>query len=101
MLRVRFRRQAVILGWIADFYCPKTKLVVEVDGQGHLRQAQADKDKLRDAVMKDHGFRILRFTNNDVLTDLDRVVRRISSSCAQHLRLKTKYIRLKTYAEGF
>lgn len=74
-LSMRFRRQSVVLGWIADFYHPKTRLVIEIDGGYHA--GQIAKDAHRDLVMQRHGFTVIRFTNDQVLKDADSVTRQI------------------------
>jgi very-short-patch-repair endonuclease len=61
--------------YIADFYCAKLKLVIEVDGSIHLLKKEYDAN--RDLVMNELGFSILRFTNDEVLNDVDKVVRGI------------------------
>lgn len=61
-LGVRARRQAIILGWIVDFYFPSRKLVVEIDGEcPHPRSAT------KDASLRAKGFTVLHFTNDDVI----------------------------------
>jgi len=61
----RFRRQAPIAGYIADFVCPELKLVIELDGGQHLEQS--DYDAHRTLVLERHGYRVLRYWNNDAL----------------------------------
>ncbi|MDB5123731.1 MAG: Very-short-patch-repair endonuclease [Mucilaginibacter sp.] len=61
--------------YIADFYCAKHKLVIEVDGPIHLLKKEYDNN--RDIVMKEWGFSVLRFTNDQVSGDLDNVIERI------------------------
>ena len=61
--------------YIADFYCAKYKLVIEVDGPIHLLKKEYDDN--RDIVMKEWGFAVLRFTNDEVFDDLDNVVMKI------------------------
>ena len=65
----KFRRQAVIERFIADFVCAQKALIVEVDGDTH----DHDKDRLRDNILAGHGFRVLLVTNHDVMTNLDGV----------------------------
>ena len=65
----RFRRQAPVGGYIADFICFKCKLVIEVDGGQHAIQVQ--EDTARTAWFHAQGIRILRFWNNDVLENID------------------------------
>jgi very-short-patch-repair endonuclease len=61
--------------YIADFYCAAHKLVIEVDGPIHLLKKEYDEN--RDMVMKEWGFSVLRFTNNEVINSLDKVVEEI------------------------
>ena len=70
-LGVKFRRQAVIGRYIADFVCYEKKLIVEVDGGQH---AESQTDKMRDEWFRKEGFKILRFWNNDVLKNRDGVL---------------------------
>ncbi len=73
-----FRRQQVIDGFIADFYCHEMGLVVEVDGDIHSNQIQYDME--RDAILKAHSLRVLRVTNEEVQTDLQGVLARIKDA---------------------
>lgn len=61
--------------YIADFYSAKSKLVIEVDGPIHLLKKEYDAN--RDLVMQSWGFNLLRFTNDEVLHDLDDVIEKI------------------------
>jgi very-short-patch-repair endonuclease len=70
-----WRHQSPILGYIADFYCAKQDLVVEVDGGYHADRIEYDRH--RDEVMDRKGLRVLRFDNSDVLEDIDSVVETI------------------------
>ena len=65
--------------YIADFYCAKHKLVVEVDGPVHLLKKEYDDN--RDLVMSEGGFNILRFTNDEVSADIDAVIERLMFWC--------------------
>ena len=71
-LGVHFRRQQVIAGFIADFYCHKAGLVVEVDGDIH--DLQQEEDTKREMVLREMGLRIARFRNDEVMKDLSSVV---------------------------
>lgn len=61
--------------YIADFYCVRHKLVIEVDGTIHLLKKEYDDN--RDIVMQEIGFSILRFTNDEVEKNVDRVMEKI------------------------
>ncbi|MBN9479778.1 MAG: endonuclease domain-containing protein [Bordetella sp.] len=72
-----FRRQAPFRGYYLDFVCFERRLVVEVDGVSHATDAQALKDRVRDAVLAGEGFMTLRFDNAAVRDDLDGLMRGI------------------------
>ncbi len=72
----KFRRQSVIGRFIADFLCPQKALIVEVDGDTH----DEAKDRLRDDVLGRHGFRVVRVTNDDVMTSMDGVLTLIAGA---------------------
>jgi very-short-patch-repair endonuclease len=78
---LRFRRQQVIDGFIADFYCHAAALVVEIDGPVH--EERADYDAARDKVFQARGLTILRVTIEEVGRDLDAVVRTIAAACGK------------------
>ncbi len=73
-LGVKFRRQGIIGRHIVDFVCFERKLIIEVDGGQH---ANADKDLTRDKWLKAQGYEVLRFWNNDVLSNRDGVMQKI------------------------
>ena len=73
-LGVRFRRQHPIYSYIADFYCHSCKLVVEVDGPSHDTEENKSYDACRTDGFKEFDIKVLRFTNHEVLNDIDRVV---------------------------
>lgn len=64
-LGVRFYRQAVVLGYILDFWCPLAQLAVEVDGSYHLKPAQKKYDATRDSNLRTSGVATLRIQNRD------------------------------------
>jgi len=68
----RFRRQVPLGPYIADFVCYEARLTIEVDGGQHAEGA--DSDHRRTAWLESQGFRVLRFWNADVLSNLDGVV---------------------------
>lgn len=67
--------------YIADFYCPAARLVIEVDGDSH--DARVAQDRQRDDVMHEYGFRVMRLTNLAVLADTPAAVARIVSAASQ------------------
>jgi very-short-patch-repair endonuclease len=70
LMGLSFRRQMPIAGYIVDFACAEKKIVVEVDGSQH---AESRYDQNRDAALRDLGWTILRFWNDDILHDIDNV----------------------------
>lgn len=74
-----FRRQQVIDGFIVDFYCHASRLVVEIDGDVHARQL--DYDAERDRVLLGRELRIMRIPNDEVMHNLSTVLDRIAAAC--------------------
>jgi very-short-patch-repair endonuclease len=72
---LRFRCQHPVGNFILDFYCPSCKLAIEVDGNIHDRSIEYD-DK-RSAKLSQHGYRVLRFSNERVINDLPQVLAEI------------------------
>lgn len=79
-LGVRFRCQYGIGNYIADFYSPSIKLVIELDGSGHFTPEGLEYDKIRENFMKSLGIKTLRFNNNDVMTNIEGVLEEIKRS---------------------
>jgi very-short-patch-repair endonuclease len=77
----KFKRQVPIEGYVADFVCFEARLVVEVDGPLHQAPEQRWKDAERDATLRSHGFRTLRF-DGDVA--LGRMVDHIREALREH-----------------
>jgi len=73
----KFRRQHPIHRFIADFYCHKLKLIIEVDGKYHEQEHQIKSDQERDELLNYQGIEIIRFTNNEVLSNIKKVVQQI------------------------
>jgi very-short-patch-repair endonuclease len=70
---VHFRRQHAIGNYIVDFCAPRRKLIVEVDGGQHLEQEEYDVERTR--FLESLGYTVLRFWNNDIMKDIEGVVR--------------------------
>jgi very-short-patch-repair endonuclease len=69
-----FRRQVPIRNYIADFACLSAKLIVELDGESHDFEERQKADQGRDAFFVSEGFQVLRFTNEQVTSNLEGVV---------------------------
>ena len=76
-LGLPFRRQYIIADNIADFVCLPARLVIEIDGEYHDEIQQQYHDKLRTQEIEKLGFKVIRFTNKDVLTNIDNVIETI------------------------
>jgi very-short-patch-repair endonuclease len=74
----KFRRQHPVGPFITDFCCVEHRLVVELDGGQHTEQSNADQQRTN--FLNDHGFRVLRFWNNEVIENLEGVLARISEA---------------------
>ncbi len=85
LLGLQVYRQKPIHQYIVDFYCPKAQLVIEVDGGQHWQPDHAEQDRERDAVLEQVGLRVLRFSNHEVLKQLDQVVATIHDIASQRL----------------
>ncbi|QWG13294.1 endonuclease domain-containing protein [Bradyrhizobium sediminis] len=77
-----FRRQVPIRNYIADFVCLSVKLIVELDGEPHDFEERQKADQTRDAFFVSEGFQVLRFTNEEVMSNLEGVVETIRQTAA-------------------
>jgi very-short-patch-repair endonuclease len=73
----QFFSQRIIGDYIVDFFCPKAKLVIEVDGSQHFSDEMAEADRKRDNYLMNLGLKVLRFTDTDVLKNAEGVVENI------------------------
>ena len=76
---IKFRRQNVVGHYIADFYSRETMLIVEVDGETHAFQQKYD--RVRELYFNGLGYQVIRFTNHDVLQNLEGVLTLIGLAC--------------------
>ena len=76
----RFRRQHIIGDYIVDFACLNSNLVIEVDGEYHFTQQQAMLDNQRTQYLESKGFLVLRFTNQQIMENVNDVVRKIKEA---------------------
>lgn len=76
---VKMWRQKPINNFIVDFYCPKLKLVIEVDGDSHFTDSAIIYDQERTHILENYGLKIIRFTNEEVLNNFEGVCERIRS----------------------
>ena len=78
---VKFRRQKVIGDFIADFAANDPKLVIEIDGDSHAGREQFDAARTR--FLEAKGYTVIRFTNHDVMTNLEGVLERLNEVIVQ------------------
>ena len=79
--KIRFQRQKAINDFVADFYCHKAKLIIEIDGSQHYTQEGRKKDEFRTEILSGYNLKVIRFTNYQIDTNfrgvceyIDRVV---------------------------
>jgi very-short-patch-repair endonuclease len=77
-----FYRQKPLLSYIVDFYSPRAKLVIELDGGQHLDPEYMEMDRKRDRALSALGLRVMRFTNLQVLQEMDGVMAMIYQACS-------------------
>lgn len=74
----KFRRQFGVGPYVLDFYCPKFKLAIEVDGYSHDSLEARQYDTKRQSSIEEYGIRFIRFTNDEVLSRIELVVEKIA-----------------------
>jgi very-short-patch-repair endonuclease len=74
---LRFLRQYSVGPYIIDFYCPKLRLAIELDGGQHSEKNHQEYDKKREHFLADNDIKVLRFWNNEVLADMESVLEMI------------------------
>ena len=80
----KFRRQHPIGRFIADFFCDDARLIIELDGAVHQEPDQKARDRIRDEILRQHNLHVLRFSNDEVLHDIESVLQRISDHILTH-----------------
>ena len=80
----KFRRQTPIGPYVADFYCAACKLVIELDGDSHVGNEEAD--RVRQGELEARGLKVLRFPNPEIFDNLENVLEVIYDECVKHKR---------------
>jgi very-short-patch-repair endonuclease len=80
----KFRRQHPVAGFIADFYCHEAKLVIELDGKMHNLSQQKEYDGGRTHDLKEHGLRVIRFTNEEIERNILVVLEEIRNALTKN-----------------
>ena len=81
---IRFQRQKAIDGFIADFYCHKAKLVIELDGSQHYEKENGKSDFVRDSKLKSEDIKVLRYTNLQIKNEFENVCKDILRNMTPH-----------------
>ena len=84
-LNIRFKRQHPVLYFIADFYCHKAKIIIEVDGGYHDIPEQYLYDRNRENELNELGLKVVRFTNEEVLNSIEKVLRTIEKEIKERI----------------
>lgn len=79
-LGYRFRRQLIIDDYIVDFVCLDKKLIIEVDGKYHSVGEQREFDVTRENKLRSEGYRVIRFTNEEVMLNIEQTVECIKNN---------------------
>lgn len=82
-LGYKFRRQHGIKNYIVDFYCPTLKLVIEIDGATHITEEEIKSDKIRQGFIESLGLKVARYTNHQIMTNMDFVLDDIIRMCRE------------------
>jgi very-short-patch-repair endonuclease len=84
----KFLRQHIVGDFIVDFLCRDAQLVVEIDGGYHAERTQEWDDALRQQWLESVGYHVIRFTNNEVLFDIDHTIQVVENCINHRLSLK-------------
>lgn len=93
-----FRRQHAIGNYIADFCCPKEKLIIELDGSHHIDQHEYDNE--RTLFLESKGYKVIRFWNNDVLNNIEAVLKVIWDTLKEEIASPTSTARTPALVGG-
>ena len=87
---IRFQRQKAIDNYIADFYCAKAKLIIELDGSGHYEPHQILKDRIRTQHLEELDLTVVRFLNSDIDNNFRNVCEYIDTLVKESLPRPTE-----------
>lgn len=80
----KFRRQHSLGNFIADFYCPAERLVIELDGEQHYHEPGITNDRIKESYLNSIGITVLRFENKLVFDDIEWVLQQIKRAFTNH-----------------
>ena len=90
---LRFRRQYPVGSYVADFYCPAAKLVIEIDGNMHDSPNAAAHDHRKDIYLNELGLGVVRIAARDIFSDVDGVAQSLIDICAERAGPSTAQLR--------
>ena len=82
-IKPRFVRQRTIGYYIVDFYCPKLKLIIEIDGEQHFWEENEEYEKRREKFLNDSGYTLLHFYNSDINKHIRETEHTITNACRE------------------
>ena len=87
---IRFQRQKAIDNFIADFYCHKAKLIIEIDGSQHYDEENKHNDEIRTEILEGYDLKVIRFTNRQINTNFRGVCEYIDAIVQESIKEFTK-----------
>ena len=94
-LGVRIRRQHPLWKYIADYYCHELNFIIEIDGGIHLSNENKEYDIGRDITLNEFGIEVIRFTNDQVITEIEHVIEVIEEKITKLKKNKSQVRRMK------
>ena len=85
-IKPRFVRQKTIGYYIVDFYCPKLKLVIEIDGEQHFWKENEEYEQRREKFLNDSGYKLLHFYNRDINKKIRETEHTIKGACQERAK---------------
>ena len=82
-IQTTFFRQRIIGNYIVDFYCPKLKLIIEIDGVQHYLPETQEYEYKRTEFLENSGYKLLRFTNHDINREIRNVEYTLMGVCSE------------------
>jgi very-short-patch-repair endonuclease len=89
-LSVKIRRQHPLWKYIADYYCHELKLVIEIDGGIHLLKENKEYDVGREITLNEFGIEIIRFTNDEVINEIEHIIEVIEEKITESKKIASK-----------
>ena len=94
-IKPRFIRQRIFGNYIVDFFCPKLKIIIEVDGEQHYLEENKVYEEKRTAFLENNGYKIIRFYNSDINYQIKDVEHTIIGACKERAKELNKDINIE------